>query len=81
MGRSHKVHKGPLETCKGGRDMLGFLQTCQGCLRYTKMSWEDRLQLSVVIPAKVHKDLKLGSNMGEGKRGNIRDLLEVEFTI
>ena len=29
-GVSQEVHKGPLETFKGGRDMLGFLQTCQG---------------------------------------------------
>lgn len=70
-GVSHEVHKGPLETFKGGRDMFRFLQTCQGCLWYTKMSWEDRLQLSVIILAKVHKDLKLGSNMEEGKRGGL----------
>ena len=34
-------------------------------------SWEDQLQFGVIILEKVHKGLKLGSDMEEDKRGGI----------
>ena len=49
---------------------MDFCRHVKGGVWYTKMSWEDQLQLVVIILAKVHKDLKPGSNMEEGKRGD-----------
>lgn len=63
--------RGHWRPSKGEGTCLDFCRHVKGGLGYTKMSWEDQLQLGVIILAKVHKDLKLGSNMEEGKRGGL----------